>query len=666
MCGIAGFVDLGSCVGDPSSALVAMARCLVHRGPDDEGVWFDAPTRTGLAFRRLSILDLSAAGHQPMRSASGRFEIAFNGEIYNHEELRAELSALGHTSFRGRSDSETMLAAFEQWGVEAAIARFTGMFAIAALDRFERALWLVRDRFGVKPLYFGLTHGRTVPAVTFELPEHGAFGFASELKALRAMPSMSLSVDRGALTLFMRHGYVPGPLSIHPEVRKLRSGRLLRIDLTRRVVEERCWWHSRDLVRRAQAQQFDEGDTTGAVEAVDAALLRSVRSRKIADVPLGAFLSGGIDSSAVVAAMQAQSTRPIQTFTIGFETPAYDEAPFARAIAQHLGTEHTELYTTGNDARALVPRLAEIWDEPFADSSQLPTLLLCALARKSVTVALSGDGGDELFGGYYRYSWTRTIAARTRHLPAAARAAIAVLLRATPRHAVNSIGRVLSRALPSRLSMDRAGDRAHKLAAVLHSNDPWSIYLALVATIPDAASLVLGGGTIPLTALTDPSELVEELNLETRMMQADLASYLVDDLLVKVDRASMSVGLEAREPMLDHHLAEVAFRLPLSMKIRGGERKWALRRVLERRVPRELFERPKMGFGVPLTEWLRGPLRPWAEALLDERRIAAAGYLDPGAVRAIWTRTLDPRASTNGYEAWNLLMFESWRDRWGH
>ncbi|MBI1303732.1 MAG: asparagine synthase (glutamine-hydrolyzing) [Phycisphaera sp.] len=666
MCGFAGFVDPNGRIArggdDAERALRAMACSLVHRGPDDDGVAFDAPNGVGLAFRRLAILDLSPAGHQPMESARGRYAIAFNGEVYNHGALREELRVRGH-AFRGHSDTETMLAAFEEWGVERAIARFEGMFAFAVLDRTERALWLVRDRFGVKPLFYGLTHAARVPGGSFALPAGAALVFASELKALRACPAWSGSVDRGALTLFVRHGYVPGPLSIHPEARKLRPGHLLRLDLASARVEERCWWHSRDLVRRGAANRFAGGDAE-AIQAVDEALLESVRLRMEADVPLGAFLSGGVDSSAVVAAMQAQSPRPVRTFTIGFGPKDLDEAPYARAIAKHLGTEHTEVYVSGDDALATVPRLAEIWDEPFADSSQIPTLLVSEIARRSVTVSLSGDGGDELFGGYYRYAWAQAIASRSQRLPRGARAVIAALLRATPRGIANRTGRALSSVLPSRLSVDRAGDRAHRLAELLSHDDAWSIYLDLVANCPQADALVLGASR-PVTALTDPDALVPELDIETRMMQADIASYLVDDILVKVDRASMAVSLEAREPLLDSRLAELAFALPLSMKIRDGERKWVLRRVLERRVPRALFDRPKMGFGVPLAEWLRGPLRPWAEALLAPERLAHEGYLDPAAAQALWARTLDPTRGSSGYDAWNLLMFQAWLERWG-
>ncbi|MFN9075907.1 MAG: asparagine synthase (glutamine-hydrolyzing), partial [bacterium] len=450
MCGFAGFIDprgrLGNSPAAAEAMLRAMADTLVHRGPDDDGVAFDAQHGVGLAFRRLAILDLSPAGHQPMESARGRYAIAFNGEVYNHAALRDELRARGH-AFRGHSDTEGMLAAFDEWGVEAAIARFEGMFAFAVLDRAERVVWLVRDRFGVKPLYYGLTHATRVPGGAFALPEGAALVFASELKAMRAIPAWSGSVDRGALTLFVRHGYVPGPLSIHPEARKLRPGHLLRVDLANARAEERCWWHSRDLVRRGAAHRFTGSDAE-AIDAVDAALLESVRLRMVADVPLGAFLSGGIDSSAVVAAMQAQSSKPVRTFTIGFGPKEFDEAPYARAVAKHLGTDHTEVYVSGEEALAMVPRLAGIWDEPFADSSQIPTLLVSEVARRSVTVSLSGDGGDELFGGYYRYAWAESIAHRSRRVPRPARALMSALLRATPRGIANRTGHALSKILP--------------------------------------------------------------------------------------------------------------------------------------------------------------------------------------------------------------------------
>ena len=664
MCGFAGFVDPNGRIAQAREAseavLAAMAQTLVHRGPNDEGTIFDEPTRVGLAFRRLSILDLSPAGHQPMESERGRFVIAFNGEVYNHASLRNELVARGHR-FRGHSDTEAMLAAFEEWGVEESLPRFEGMFAFAVMDRATRTFWLVRDRFGVKPVFYGLTGGLSVPAGRLSLPAAAGLVFGSELKAMHACPGWTGSVDRGALTLFMRHGYVPGPLTIHHEARKLRPGHLLRLDLATREAEERCWWHSRDLVRRAAGSPFG-GSDEDAVSAVDSALLESVRLRMVADVPIGAFLSGGVDSSVVVAAMQAQSPRPVRTFTIGFGPKEFDEAPHARAVARHLGTDHTEVYVSGEEALATIPRLATIWDEPFADSSQIPTLLVSEIARRSVTVSLSGDGGDELFGGYYRYGWAESVARGIHRLPQVVRSLASAALRATPRNLANRTGDALSRLLPPRYSVHRAGDRAHRLASLLGHRDPWSVYLDLVANCLQCDALVIGAAR-PVTALTDPEALVPELDMQTRMMQADIASYMVDDILVKVDRASMAVSLEAREPLLDSRLAELAFRLPLSMKIRNGERKWVLRRVLERRVPRALFDRPKMGFGVPLGEWLRGPLRPWAEALLSPDRIARDGFLDPTVVGALWAKTLDPAVPSSGYEAWNILMFQAWLER---
>lgn len=640
MCGIAGFVDFGRCVDDPSSTLSAMARALAHRGPDDERVSFDAATRVGLAFRRLAVLDLSTAGAQPMRSAGGRFEIVFNGEIYNHLELRGELHALGH-AFRGTSDTETMLAAFEAWGVERAIARFAGMFAFALVDRADRALWLVRDRFGVKPLYWGaVSDARTLV-------------FASELKALRAMPAVRVEVDRAVLAEYLAHGCVQGERSILAGVRRLGAGRCVRVDLETGARDERTWWSTGDEMDRARRKPF-AGSERDAIEAVDAALLASVRRRMLADVPVGALLSGGIDSSAVVAAMQAVSPTPVRTFTVAFDDPAFDESAHARAVAQHLGTAHTEVRVSERDAIALVPRLAEMWDEPFADSSQIPTALVCSAARAQVTVALTGDGADELFAGYYRHAWIERIARRTRWMPGPARAALATALRAAPRAAVERIGRLVA--------VDRAGDRVQKLARALAHRDPWAIYLEMLESMPQARALVLGCPDVPRRQ----TDVAQGAALLDRMLEADATGYLVDDILVKLDRASMAYGLEAREPMLDHDLARLAWSLPSAMKLRGSERKWVLRSVLAKRVPRALVDRPKRGFAVPLAGWLRGPLREWAEDLLSERRIRAAGYLDAEKVRGVWRETLDERSGSDGVAAWNLLMFEAWRARWGH
>ena len=662
MCGLAGIIDPEARLREPSAVLAAMARCLVHRGPDDEGTHFDEGTRVGFAFRRLSIIDLSPQGHQPMRSASGRFEIVFNGECYGHHALRATLAAEGAT-FRGTSDTETLLAAFEAWGIEATLPRLEGMFAFAVLDRVARQLTLVRDRFGVKPMYYASAGGRQISLGDFTNPVGATLAFASEIKAFRAIPGMTLSVDRNALALFLRHGYVPGPLSIHPEVRKLLPGHLLRYHLDARRAELVCWFSSRALAEHGATHPF-AGSDADAIDAVDAALLESVRLRMESDVPLGAFLSGGTDSTAVVAAMQSLSSQRVKTYTIGFENASYDESPYARKIAQHLGTDHTERIVTANEALAVIPSIPEIWDEPFADSSQIPTLLVSATARRGVTVALSGDGGDELFGGYYRYAWAERIARRNAQTPLALRHAASLLLRALPRSVGNAVGRALSVALPARLQMDRAGDRAHKLAALLQHKDAWSLYLDIVATDRESLALV-PGALLPRSPLTDPAHLVRReivTDFSTRMMQADLVSYLVDDILVKVDRASMSISLEAREPLLDHKLAALAFSLPKSMRIRNGERKWILKEVVARRVPRALTERPKMGFGVPLGTWLRGPLKPWAESLLLGENIRSGALLDAAQVERRWRRFL--RTREEGYDIWNILMFQAWSDSW--
>ena len=673
MCGLAGFVDFAGIVRDPAETLRAMARCLVHRGPDDEGVSFDETTRTGLAFRRLAILDLSPMGRQPMRSSGGRFEIVFNGEIYNHINLRAKLIARGH-AFRSRSDTETMLAAFEEWGVSRAIESFSGMFAFAVLDHSERALWLVRDRFGVKPLHYGCTHGRVVAPGSFRISPGTTLVFASELRALRVMPSMQLSVDREALRDFMRFGYVPGPQTIHTEARKLLPGHLLRVDLTEGIVEERVWWRATELNQQCSESHTPSTDAA-AIDAVDHTLLESVRTRLVADVPVGAFLSGGVDSTAVVAAMQELSTQRVRTFTIAptredLGSAALDESAHARAIAAHLGTEHTELRVSGDDARAIIPSLAELFDEPFADSSQIPAWFVSKLARTQVKVALSGDGGDELFGGYYRHEWVGRIMRLSRGIPVFLRGPLASALGALPAESLNTLGRALARISSRVMPFDRLGERAHKLAPLLRHDDPWQIYQALLSVDPDANSLVLGstpicGSNHRLSApdAADPAFWNPSVPLETHLMQADIAGYLVDDILVKVDRTSMAHGLEVREPLLDRSLAVLAFRLPISMKIRDGERKWVLRRVAERRVPAQLLARPKQGFSIPLVGWLRGPLRPWAESLLAEDRIRREGFLDPAAVRMRWDALDHASASTSVAPIWSVLMFQAWLER---
>jgi asparagine synthase (glutamine-hydrolysing) len=664
MCGFVGFIDHAGLVGDRLSAETALRRmgdAIRHRGPDDAGTFFDGATRCGLGFRRLAILDLGEEGHQPMASASGRFTIAFNGEVYNFGELRAGLESLGH-SFRGHSDTEVMLAAFEQWGVAAAVTRFVGMFAFAVLDARERTLTLGRDRLGVKPLYWGFAGGMPRGLDSFRNESRRSLVFASEIKGLRAMPGMRFGIDRAALEQFMHFAYVPTPYSIHEDLRKLPPGHLLTYRIESGEGRLERYWSAKEAAERGAREPFRGGDEE-AIEAVDAAIRESVRLRLVSDVPLGAFLSGGIDSSAVVAAMRQVATGPVRTFTIGFRESALDESRYAREIARHLGTEHVERFVTGAEALACIPSLPDIWDEPFGDSSQIPTLLVSETARNAVTVSLSGDGGDELFGGYHRYGWTQRLWNGLSSLPRPLRTFAARLALRTDAGLLDRIGTPIVRLLPGSLEVTEPGTRLHKMARLAQAEAPWDMYLRLCSFWNDER-VVVGDTFGRSPPMMSPDWLADVRDLETRMMQADMVSYLLDDILVKVDRASMAVGLEAREPLLDHRLVELALRLPVRFKVRDGTRKWVLRKVLERSVPRTMFERPKMGFSIPLEEWLRGPLREWADSLLAPDRLAREGYLDPAAVGAAWTQVREGRGR-RAHDLWNVLMFEAWLNRWG-
>lgn len=639
MCGIAGLIDPAAGLGDEAlqDAARTMADTLWHRGPDDGGTWADPESGLGLGFRRLAILDLTDAGHQPMHSASGRYVVVFNGEIYNHRELRRDLDG----PWRGHSDTEVMLAAFTRWGVEEATRRFNGMFAFALWDRERRVLTLGRDRLGEKPLYYG-TVGRT-------------FAFGSELKALRAIPGFSATPDRDALALFLRHGYIPAPYSAYQGIAKLPPGHLLD-------VREGCpgtpraYWSAREAAQKGLQEPF-QGSRTEAREALHQLLRDAVRLRLEADVPLGAFLSGGIDSSLVVALMQEQRSDPVRTFTIGFAEQGYDEAPHARAVAGHLGTEHTELYVTPDQALAVVPQLARMYDEPFSDSSQIPTHLVSALARRDVTVSLSGDGGDELFGGYSRYAQLDVLWRRLSRVPAPLRRAAAAGVRRVPTRAWDAAFRAAGPVLPPRGRVAQPGGKLHHLAASFGRSTAEDVYLQMVSLWDDPASLVLGATEHP-TALTDRRAGIDA-DPVLRVMQLDAVSYLPDDILAKVDRAAMAVSLETRVPLLDHRVYELAWSLPADYRYAGGTGKRLLREVLRQYVPDALIDRPKMGFGVPIGSWLRGPLRPWAEELLDERRLRDQGLLDPGPVRAAWEGHLSG-AVDEKYRLWAVLLLQAW------
>ncbi len=642
MCGIAGFWGPAGQRGMRPAAQ-AMADAIRHRGPDDSGEWCDESAGMALAHRRLSILDLSPEGHQPMASASGRYVIVFNGEVYNYEELRSRLPGC---RWRGHSDTEVMLAAIEAWGLEAAVRAFVGMFAFALWDTQEREFHLVRDRLGIKPLYYG------------RCGQYLLFG--SELRALRAHPAFNAEIDRGAVALLMRHNYVPHPYSIYAGIRKLPPGTILRVKADREAPEPVPFWSARAVAEAGVASTLPD-DPEPAIDALHQLLLEATRLRMIADVPLGAFLSGGIDSSTVVALMQAQSSRPVRTFSIGFVEKNYNEAPYAAEVARHLGTDHTELYVTPAEAQAVVPRLPEYFDEPFADSSQIPTFLVSALARKHVTVSLSGDGGDELFAGYPRYALANQIWGTMRYFPAAGRKLAAAGMRTLSADAWNRVFKAADVLLPERIRRRRPGEQIHRFADVLSEDSRQAIYRRILSHWDPPGQVVMGA-LEPPTALTDPRRRAELSDFTLQMMFIDLVSYLPDDILTKVDRASMAVSLEARVPLLDHRVVEFAWRLPMSLRIRDGQEKWLLRRVLSKYVPARLVDRPKMGFGMPVGEWLRGPLRDWGEALLAPDRLAEEGFLDPVRVRTVWNEHVSGRRNWQ-YLLWDVLMFEAWLER---
>ncbi|HEY2345037.1 MAG TPA: asparagine synthase (glutamine-hydrolyzing) [Xanthomonadaceae bacterium] len=636
MCGLVGALQQGRTRAFPHDAVARMADAIAHRGPDDAGTWHDEEAGLGLGSRRLAILDLSAAGHQPMLSSGGRWAIAYNGEIYNHLELRRELEKGARApSWRGHSDTETLLACVEAWGVDAALRRCVGMFALALWDRSERTLWLARDRLGEKPLYYGW--------------QGDVFLFGSELKALRAHPAFAAVLDRGALALLLRHNYIPAPHSIHEGIRKLPPGTWLRLEQGQREVEPVAYWSLAEVAGQGTAHPF-AGSEDEALDELERRLGAAVRGQMLADVPLGALLSGGIDSSLIAALMQAGSTRPVRTFTIGFAEREYDEARHARAVAAHLGTDHTEMRLSATDALALIPGLPAMYDEPFADSSQLPTHLVMKLARRHVTVALSGDAGDEFFAGYNRYVMAPRVWKRLGKLPSPVRNA---LLGAAAGAPAGLLGRMSG--------MAQGSDKLRKLARVfagVELRDIDDVYLALVSEWSDAGDLVLGARR-SWNLLDDRSRWPQLADPVARMMVLDGLTYLPDDILTKVDRAAMAVSLETRAPYLDRDVVEFAWSLPMAMKLRSGKGKWLLRRLLDRHVPRELIERPKMGFGIPLDDWLRGPLREWADDLLDEDRLRREGFLDPQPIRKAWTRHRSGSAAF-GYRLWSVLMFQAW------
>lgn len=652
MCGIAGLLSRG---GDEGTAIrqtvIGMSAALAHRGPDAGDVWTDATAGISLGHRRLSILDLTPAGAQPMRSDCGRFTVTFNGEIYNHLAIRSELEAAGAApDWRGHSDTETLLYAVRHWGIKAALQRFNGMFAFAIWDARDCSLTLCRDRFGEKPLFYGWI-GRE-------------FVFASELKAFAVHPNWKKSIDRRALTAFMRYSYVPAPWTIWDGVRKLVSGSLLSLPESAgpgELPQPEAYWSMRQQVVAGQRDRLS--DPVAAVDELERLLSQAVVRQSLSDVPLGAFLSGGIDSSTIVALMQKHSSQPIKTFSIGFAEGDFNEAVHARGVARHLATDHTEWIVAPSDARDVIPQLARIYDEPFGDSSQIPTRLVAALARRSVTVALSGDAGDELFGGYNRHVWGARLQARFGRLPAAARSLLAAAIGLVAPEPANTLGRLAGRVLPPRYRISRAGDQMAKVGRIAGASSFDDMY-RLLSSIDDEPSRAIIGGGEPESWFTgqiagfDPS-----LDPLDRMTLSDALSYLTDDILAKVDRAAMSVSLETRVPFLDRDVVEFSCRVPPGMKVQDSRGKWLVRQVLDRHVPRDLIDRPKTGFSIPLDQWLRGPLKTWASDLLAPERLDRQGWFNSKRVNAVWAEHQHGRRN-HGFWLWNVLMAQAWSDQW--
>ncbi|MBW3226013.1 asparagine synthase (glutamine-hydrolyzing) [Marinobacter adhaerens] len=623
MCGFGGFWAIAGETRDFDNTLRKMAKSIIHRGPDDSGDWHDARTGIGLAHTRLSIVDLSAAGHQPMHSACDRYVIAFNGEIYNHVALRQQLEeAHGVSQWRGHSDTETLLACFAAWGIEQTLQATVGMFALALWDKHDHVLTLARDRLGEKPLYWGWCNQTLL--------------FGSELKALKVHPAFNTEVNRSALALLMRYNTIPSPYSIYRGIQKLPAGHMVQIRQGDGAGEAipKAYWALNEVVESCLANPFIGSDNE-AVAALEQRICQSVSDQMLADVPLGAFLSGGVDSSTVVALMQQQSSKPVRTFAIGFDEPGYNEAQYAKEVAEHLDTDHTELYVGTEDALAVIPDLPTIYCEPFADSSQIPTFLVCKMAKQQVTVALSGDGGDELFGGYNPYQFAPKVWRAIRRLPLPLRKLAVSVLADAP-----------------------VPDKLHKLLRVLPSENREAFYDALMSHWQQPEEAVIGAQSLP-TIINNPSHWPKTDTFEHWMMAVDTKQYMSDDILVKVDRAAMANSLETRVPLLDHRVVEFAWQLPMHQKIRNGTGKWALREVLHRHVPREMIERPKKGFSIPLAQWLRGPLRDWAEALLEETRLRREGYFHAAPIRKLWSEHQDGKRD-NALKLWSVLMFQAW------
>ena len=637
MCGIAGFLSSNI---NPDIVLGDMINAINHRGPDDKGTWFDKNVGIGFAHSRLSILDLSSAGHQPMHSVSDNFVLIFNGEIYNHNKLREELEFVSHRSWNGHSDTETLLAAIEEWGLDVALKKTNGMFSIALWDKNSKNLFLARDRIGEKPLYYGWVNEQ--------------FVFASELKSIKKFPKFNNSIDRSSLALYLRFNSIPSPYSIYKDIYKLEPGQVIQLNSDSKELKKSYFWSIEEVIRDGCSNRFKEAPKI-IVNNLENVLSNSISSQMQSDVPLGAFLSGGIDSSTIAALMQSKSANKINTFTIGFNEKEFDEAKHAMLVAKHIGTNHFDMYVNEKDTLDVIPLLPKIYDEPFADSSQIPTFLVSKFAKEKVTVALSGDAGDELFGGYNRYVFSKKTFNKILKTPILLKKFLSRFMLGFSEEKWNSM---LSGLLRKRIA--NIGHKIHKAANVLESSSIRDLHFKLISQIQNPSDWLLDGNEHP-SVFNDKTERFLELDPIEQMMAYDLISYLPTDILTKIDRAAMSVSLETRVPFLDPEVIKFSTCLPIEFKIRNGVTKWALREVLYKYVPKDLIERPKMGFAVPLAEWLRGPLKDWAESLLDEKRLHEEGFFNVEFVRSKWLEHLNCDANWE-HQLWNVLMFQSWLD----
>lgn len=637
MCGLAGILSKRPLIAETDALLDKLGQAIFSRGPDSYGTWVELNDGIGMVHRRLAIVDLSEAGHQPMASVSGRYMLAFNGEIYNHLELRAELEKSQPMQWRGHSDTETLLGGIEAWGLEATLQRSVGMFAIALWDLQSKRLFLARDRFGEKPLYYGNY-------------EDDSMIFASELKSFRAHPDFKAVIDRDSLANYLRYNYVPAPKSIYKGVYKVEPATILEFDTNLNPVSKVCYWDAVDKIQQNQLTQFEDSDS--ATIALEKALKHTVKEQMLADVPLGAFLSGGVDSSLIVSLMKSQTEVPVKTFSIGFNEEQFNEAVFAAAVAEHLGTEHTELIVTADDALRVVDKMAAIYDEPFSDSSQIPTFLVSELASKHVTVCLSGDAGDELFCGYNRYFMTRKVWKWLSKIPLFGRKWMATLIKKVSIESWNKVNSLL----PASYKMSNLGDKLHKAANVVDATSLHQLYLKLISIWQHPETVVLGASN---SNCIENDARLDDLDSIAWMMATDTLTYMSGDILAKVDRAAMAVSLETRVPFLDHRVFELAWRIPLQQKVCGTKGKIPLREILYRYVPKDLIERPKTGFAIPVAEWLRGGLKNWAEQLIEKDRLKQEGFFDCEVISQMWSEHQQCKRNWH-YQLWTVLMFQSW------